>query len=135
MLQLLPKMPHIISNPFIMKKNRPNKSDTIKLKESWKKSTKKLDKIPVSYAPCNSGILLEPTKMCLWQSISTNINGNTAQAFLVRSRLASSWRKDDTNNKTIKRKSFSKDKDQDHTHKKLRLLSICPAIWRNIWLL
>ena len=46
---------------------------------------------------------------------------------LIRPGLASTGWKDDANNETIEGKRFGKDKDEDHAHKQLWLLSVRPA--------
>ena len=44
----------------------------------------------------------------------------------IRTRLTRPRRENDTNNKTVEGKSFSKDEDENHSNKELRLLCIGP---------
>lgn len=46
---------------------------------------------------------------------------------LICTGLASTGWKDDADDEAVEGKRFGKDKDEDHAHKQLWLLSICPA--------
>jgi hypothetical protein len=45
---------------------------------------------------------------------------------LIGTRLASTRGEDDSNNETVQSKGFREDEDQNHPHKQLGLLRVCP---------